>query len=133
MSIHSYVTRLMEVAMETNKVESCSCNIIHKDTVDRVKTLIPNDEILYDLADLFKVFSDSTRIKILCALFQSELCVCDLAALLNTSQSAISHQLRVLKSSRLVKFRRDGKVIYYSLSDDHIEHIFNEGFKHVTE
>ena len=119
--------------MKTNKIESCSCNIIHKDTVDKVKSLIPNDEILYDLADLFKVFSDSTRIKILCALFQSELCVCDLAALLNMSQSAISHQLRVLKSSRLVKFRRDGKVIYYSLSDDHIEHIFNEGFKHVTE
>lgn len=133
MSTCSYVVRLTEVAMKTNKIESCSCNIIHKDTVDKVKSLIPNDEILYDLADLFKVFSDSTRIKILCALFQSELCVCDLAALLNMSQSAISHQLRVLKSSRLVKFRREGKVIYYSLSDDHIEHIFNEGFKHVTE
>lgn len=119
--------------MESNKIESCNCNVIHKDTVDRVRGLIPNDEILYDLADLFKVFSDSTRIKILCALFQNELCVCDLAALLNMSQSAISHQLRVLKSSRLVKFRRDGKVIYYSLADDHIEHIFNEGFKHVTE
>lgn len=119
--------------METSKVESCSCNVIHKDIVEKVKSLIPSDEILYDLADLFKVFSDSTRIKILCALFQNELCVCDLAALLNMSQSAISHQLRVLKSSRLVKFRRDGKVIYYSLADDHIEHIFNEGFKHVTE
>lgn len=119
--------------METNKIESCSCNIIHKDIVDKVRGLIPNDEILYDLADLFKVFSDSTRIKILCSLFQNELCVCDLAALLNMSQSAISHQLRVLKSSRLVKFRREGKVIYYSLADDHIEHIFNEGFKHVTE
>jgi len=119
--------------METSKVESCSCNVIHKDIVEKVKGLIPSDEILYDLADLFKVFSDSTRIKILCALFQNELCVCDLAALLNMSQSAISHQLRVLKSSRLVKFRREGKVIYYSLADDHIEHIFNEGFKHVTE
>lgn len=119
--------------MENNKIESCNCNVIHKDTVDKVRDLIPKDEILYDLADLFKVFSDSTRIKILCALFKNELCVCDLAALLNMSQSAISHQLRVLKSSRLVKFRRDGKVIYYSLADDHIEHIFNEGFKHVTE
>ena len=119
--------------MENNKLESCNCNIIHKDIVEKVKELIPNDEILYDLADLFKVFSDSTRIKILCALFQNELCVCDLAALLNMSQSAISHQLRVLKSSRLVKFRRDGKVIYYSLADDHVEHIFNEGFKHVIE
>ena len=119
--------------MEANKIESCSCNIIHKDIVDKVRDLIPSNEILYNLADLFKVFSDSTRIKILCSLFQNELCVCDLAALLNMSQSAISHQLRVLKSSRLVKFRREGKVIYYSLADDHIEHIFNEGFKHVTE
>lgn len=119
--------------MKNDKIESCNCTIIHKDTVDRVREGLPKDEILYDLADFFKAFSDSTRIKILYALSQNELCVCDLAALLNMSQSAISHQLRVLKSNRLVKFRRDGKVIYYSLADDHIEHIFNEGFKHVIE
>lgn len=119
--------------MGDNKIESCNCTIIHKDIVKKVKENLPDEEVLYDLADLFKAFSDSTRIKILYALFQEELCVCDLAALLDMTQSAISHQLRVLKSNRLVKFRRDGKVIYYSLADDHIEHIFNEGFKHILE
>lgn len=116
-----------------NKIESCSCNIIHKDIVDEVKNKLPEEETLYDLAELFKVFGDSTRIKIICALFESEMCVCDLSALLNVSQSAISHQLRVLKSARLVKFRRAGKVIYYSLDDEHIKHIFDEGLKHITE
>ena len=116
-----------------DNIEVCNCTIIHEDIVSKVKKSIPEEETLYDLADLFKAFSDSTRIKILCALFQDELCVCDLAALLNMTQSAISHQLRVLKSNRLVKFRRDGKVIYYSLADDHIKHIFNEGFKHIIE
>ena len=119
--------------MENNKVESCNCTIIHKDVVARVKESLPNEEKLYDLADLFKAFSDSTRIKILQALFEAELCVCDLAALLEMTQSAISHQLRVLKSNRLVKFRREGKVIYYSLADEHIKNIFNEGFKHILE
>lgn len=116
-----------------NKIESCSCNIIHKDVVDEVKNKLPEEETLYDLAELFKVFGDSTRIKILCALFEEEMCVCDLSALLNVSQSAISHQLRVLKSARLVRFRRDGKIIYYSLDDEHIKHIFDEGLKHITE
>jgi len=120
-------------AMGENKIESCNSTIIHKDIVEKVKESLPNEEVLYDLADLFKAFSDSTRIKILYALFQEELCVCDLAALLDMTQSAISHQLRVLKGNRLVKFRRDGKVIYYSLADDHIKHIFNEGFKHILE
>lgn len=119
--------------MRENKVESCNCTIIHKDVVERVKGNLPEEETLYDLSDLFKAFSDSTRIKILYALFQEELCVCDLAALLDMTQSAISHQLRVLKGNRLVKFRRDGKVIYYSLADDHIKHIFDEGFKHILE
>ena len=119
--------------MGENKIESCNSTIIHKDIVEKVKESLPNEEVLYDLADLFKAFSDSTRIKILYALFQEELCVCDLAALLDMTQSAISHQLRVLKGNRLVKFRRDGKVIYYSLADDHIKHIFNEGFKHILE
>lgn len=119
--------------MGENKVESCNSTIIHKDIVDKVRKSLPDEEVLYDLADLFKAFSDSTRIKILHALFKEELCVCDLAALLDMTQSAISHQLRVLKNNRLVKFRRDGKVIYYSLADDHIKHIFNEGFKHILE
>lgn len=119
--------------MMENKVESCSCNIIHKDVVEEVKDKLPQEEILYDLAELFKVFGDSTRIKIICSLFESEMCVCDLSALLNISQSAISHQLRVLKSARLVKFRRAGKVIYYSLDDDHIKQIFDAGLHHITE
>lgn len=115
------------------EIENCNCNVIHEETVNKVKDLLPKEEILYDLAELFKVFGDSTRIKIICALFESEMCVCDMAALLGMTQSAISHQLRTLKSARLVKFRRDGKVIYYSLDDEHIKHIFDEGFKHIIE
>ena len=106
-----------------NIIEKCSCNIIHNDIVEKVKKTLPKDEILYDLAEFFKVF----------ALFESEMCVCDLAALLNVSQSAISHQLKTLKSARLVKYRRDGKVIYYSLDDEHVKHVFDEGLRHVTE
>lgn len=116
-----------------NKSESCSCNVIHKEVVENVKNKLPKEETLYDLAELFKVFGDSTRIKIICSLFESEMCVCDLSALLNISQSAISHQLRVLKSARLVKFRRAGKVIYYSLDDEHIKQIFDAGLHHITE
>lgn len=116
-----------------SKVDSCSCNVIHKDVIEKVKEVLPEEETLYDLAELFKVFGDSTRIKIICALFESEMCVCDLSNLLNMSQSAISHQLRVLKSARLVKFRREGKVVYYSLDDDHIKQIFDAGLNHITE
>mgnify|MGYP002616044178 FL=1 len=121
--------------MENNerKIENCNGNIIHEDIVVRVKDKLPAEETLYDLAELFKVFGDTTRIKIICALFESEMCVCDLSVLLNISQSAISHQLRVLKSARLVKFRRAGKVIYYSLDDEHIKQIFDAGLHHITE
>lgn len=115
------------------KIESCNTSIIHEDKVREIKESIPADETLYDLAEFFKVFGDSTRIKIICALFKSEMCVCDLAALLNVSQSAISHQLRTLKGARLVRFRREGKVVYYSLDDEHIKHIFDEGLRHITE
>lgn len=118
---------------QDQNIEICNCNIIHEDTVSRVKDLLPKDEVLYDLAELFKAFGDSTRVKLLCALFESDMCVCDLAAVLGISQSAVSHQLRTLKASRLVKFRRDGKVIYYSLDDEHIKSIFNQGFEHITE
>ena len=112
---------------------SCSCNVIHRDILDKVSKSLPKDEILYDLSEFFKVFGDSTRIKIICALFEAEMCVCDLAALLGVTQSAISHQLRTLKAARLVRYRRDGKVIYYSLDDEHIKHIFDEGLRHITE
>ncbi len=111
---------------------SCCCNIIHKDAVDRAEAAMPPDEKLYDLAELFKVFGDITRIKILCALLKEEMCVCDIAALLGMSQSAISHQLRVLKQASLVKYRRDGKIVYYSLDDEHVSNIFAQGFTHIS-
>ncbi|SHJ72398.1 ArsR family transcriptional regulator [Clostridium cavendishii DSM 21758] len=119
--------------MNDNKVENCNCTIIHEDIVNKLKDVLPQEETLYDLAELFKVFGDSTRIKILCSLFEAEMCVCDMAALLNMTQSAISHQLRVLKQARLVKFRREGKVVYYSLDDEHVKHIFDEGLNHIME
>ena len=115
------------------KLDSCFCNIIHDDLVTHVRNKLPNDEILYDLSEFFKVFGDSTRIKIICSLFENEMCVCDLAALLGVTQSAISHQLRTLKAARLVRYRREGKVVYYSLDDEHIKHIFDEGLRHITE
>ncbi|MDE6208571.1 MAG: metalloregulator ArsR/SmtB family transcription factor [Lachnospiraceae bacterium] len=94
---------------------------------------MPDDEMLYDLAEFFKVFADSTRIKIIYALSKSELCVCDISEILNVSQSAVSHQLRMLKQMKLVKYRREGKSIFYSLSDEHIEDIFNKGMEHICE
>lgn len=118
---------------EKYNLDACNCSVIHQDIVDKVKEHIPEEELLYDLSDLFKVFGDTTRIKILCSLFQSEMCVCDIAALLNMTQSAISHQLRVLKQARLVKFRKEGKVVYYSLDDDHIKSIFDQGLSHISE
>lgn len=113
--------------------DTCDCNIIHEDILVKVRDKMPEEETLYDLAELFKVFGDTTRTKILCALFESEMCVCDIAALFNMTQSAISHQLRVLKSAKLVKNRKAGKVVYYSLDDDHVKHIFDQGLLHVTE
>lgn len=106
---------------------------VHEDVVKRVKEKQPDDEYLYELADLFKVFGDTTRIKILYALFESELCVGDIAQILGLSQSAVSHQLRVLKDSKLIKFRREGKVIFYSLDDDHVRTIMSMGMEHVEE
>ena len=104
-----------------------------EDIVNRVLEQQPDDEILYDLAELFKVFGDSTRIKILYSMFENELCVNDIARLLNLSQSSVSHQLRILKTSKLVKFRRDGKSIYYSLDDEHVRSIISMGMEHVEE
>lgn len=113
--------------------DSCTCTVIHEEVVNKVKVLMPQEELLYDLAELFKVFGDTTRIKIICALFESEMCVCDIAALLNMNQSAISHQLRVLKQTRLVKHRKAGKVVYYSLDDEHIKQIYDLGLIHIKE
>ena len=117
------------------EVEEGTCEFmhVHEDIVQQVEQVLPEEQELLDLAEFFKVFGDSTRIKIICALFEAEMCVCDLAALLGITQSAISHQLRTLKAARLVRYRRDGKVIYYSLDDEHIKHIFDEGLRHITE
>ena len=95
--------------------------------------LSPNAELLDDLAELYKIFGDSTRIKILYALLEGELCVCDIAKLMEVTQSAVSHQLRVLKSSKLVKFRREGKTVYYSLADEHVVRILSQGMEHIEE
>lgn len=114
-------------------IERCDCNVIHEDIVNQVRDKMPQEESLYDLAELFKVFGDSTRIRILWALHESEMCVCDIAVLLNMTQSAISHQLRVLKQANLVKNRKEGKVVYYSLVDDHVREIFDQGLIHINE
>lgn len=113
--------------------EFCECDLVHKTTIQAVKKKMPKEETLYDLAELFKVFGDTTRVKIISALFEAELCVCDIAELLGMSQSAISHQLRVLRQARLVKHRKEGKVVFYSLDDDHIKSIFNQGLEHILE
>ncbi|MGI5900966.1 MAG: ArsR/SmtB family transcription factor [Desulfitobacteriia bacterium] len=111
----------------------CDCTVIHERVVNRVRNLMPEEESLYNLAELFKVFGDSTRIRILWALSESEMCVCDLAVLLNMTQSAISHQLRILKQARLVKNRREGRVVFYSLDDAHVKSIFEQGMIHIQE
>ena len=106
---------------------------VEDETVKNVLEQMPADEMLYDLAELFKVFGDSTRIKILYALFESELCVNDIALLLGITQTAASHQLRVLKVNKLVKARKDGKLIFYSLADDHVYKIIGQGMEHIEE
>ncbi|HEX3029762.1 MAG TPA: metalloregulator ArsR/SmtB family transcription factor [Clostridia bacterium] len=121
------------MANYTPSPDSCDCTIIHKDVVEAAKSKMPEEERLYDLAELFRIFGDTTRIKILYALFVSDMCVCDIAALLSMNQSAISHQLRILKQARLVKSKRDGKVVYYSLDDEHVKQIFDQGLIHLTE
>ena len=114
-------------------VERCELMHVHEEIVSQVNANMPDEEILYDLAELFKIFGDSTRIKILYVLFESEMCVCDIAQLLGMTQSAISHQLRALKQSKLVKYRREGKTIYYSLADGHVRTILDQGMEHVAE
>lgn len=118
---------------DKNGMERCDFIHVHDDIVKKVQSMVRDEEVLYDLAELFKVFGDSTRIKILYVLFESEMCVCDIAQLLNMNQSAISHQLRVLKQNQLVKYRRDGKTVFYSLADDHVRTILGTGMEHLTE
>lgn len=112
---------------------TCDCDVIHNDIVEKVKADLPADEIIFDTADFFKIFGDTTRFKILYALDKAKLCVCDISALLNMSVSAVSHQLKILRDSNLVKTERQGKVIYYSLSDDHVKEVLECGVEHVME
>ena len=113
--------------------ECCETVEVHEDLLKIVREKLPAEESLLDLAELFKVFGDSTRIRILFVLFEAEVCVCDLAAALNMTQSAISHQLNILKRNKLVKSRREGKSVFYSLADDHVRTIVSQGMEHIEE
>lgn len=117
----------------TEDAETCDAIEVHSDLLKIVNTTLPEETELYDLAELFKVFGDSTRIRILFVLFEAEVCVCDLAAALNMTQSAISHQLKILKQSKLVKSRREGKSVFYSLADGHVRTIIAQGREHIEE
>ena len=114
-------------------VECCEFIHAHDEIVEKVRRELPSEDTLYDLTELFRIFGDSTRIRILYVLFEAEMCVCDIAALLGMTQSAISHQLRALKNARLVTSRRDGKTVFYSLADDHVKTIINQGLEHILE
>ena len=114
-------------------VPVCQIDCIHEELVEEIKKEIPKDEILYDLSDFFKTLGDSTRMKILFVLFKTEMCICDIEKLIGMTQSAVSHQLRVLKQARLIKFRKEGKIVYYSLDDEHVKQIFDQGLEHILE
>ncbi len=115
------------------KKMTCECEVIHEDTVRLVKSLLSDRDEYDDLASLFKFFGDGTRVQMLHALEQREMCVCDLAALLGVTKSAVSHQLKALRLANLVKFRREGQIVYYSLADDHVKAILDVGFEHLRE
>ena len=118
---------------KANDVEICESCEVHENLLKIVNETIPAETELYDLAELFKIFGDSTRIRILYVLFEAEVCVCDLAEALNMTQSAISHQLRILKQNKLVKSRREGKSVFYSLADDHVRTIIDQGREHILD
>ena len=111
----------------------CACEELHPEKIARAAVQMPNDEELFALADLYKIFGDSTRLRILYVLYDTELCVCDIAQMLGMTLSAISHQLRILKQARLVKFRRAGKTVFYSLADDHVHSVLGQGIDHIRE
>lgn len=132
-SVSSKIFKKGEGVDNMNIEKAGENSVVENDLVERVKQAQPQEEYLYDLAELFKTFGDTTRIKILYALFESELCVGDIAQVLNFSQSSVSHQLRILKEAKLVKFRREGKNIYYSLDDDHVRTMISMGMEHIEE
>ncbi|NLG17644.1 MAG: winged helix-turn-helix transcriptional regulator [Fibrobacter sp.] len=115
------------------KLAACDSRIIHQDIVQKVRKDLPSSESIMDTADFFSVLGDSTRMSILYALSKSEMCGCDISALLNMTQSAVSHQMRVLKQARLVTYRREGKIVYFRLADEHVEGIMKLGMEHVEE
>lgn len=119
--------------MDIQGIDCCDFTEVHEELLRTVSQKMPSEESLCDLAELFKVFGDSTRIRILFVLFEAEVCVCDLAAALGMTQSAVSHQLRILKQSRLVKSRREGKSVFYALADNHVRTIIDQGLEHITE
>ena len=118
---------------ERYQVECCEATHVHQQTVEQVRAQLPDEDVLYDLTELFRALGDSTRMRILYALFEAEMCVCDIAELLGMTQSAISHQLRALKNVRLVRARREGKTVFYSLADTHVRTIIDQGMEHVEE
>ena len=115
------------------RIRLCEETVVHGESVNAALTKLPDEALLFDLAELYKIFGDSTRIKILYLLFEEELCVCDIAAALNMTVSAISHQLRILKGAKLIKFRKEGKSVIYALADEHVVHILAQGMEHITE
>lgn len=119
--------------MKDNKNFSCDCDVIHEDVVNRVRAAMPESRNFYDLSNLYKMFSDNTRVRILWALSCEDMCVCDLAVLLGMTKSAISHQLKSLRLANLVKYDKQGKIVYYSLADSHVKDIFEKGFEHIKE
>ena len=119
--------------MSRREAPKCEFMHVHEDIVEKVNREMPQEDALFDLAELFKIFGDSTRIRVLYVLFESEMCVCDIAQLLGMTQSAISHQLQVLKKSKLVKYRRQGKTVFYSLADAHVRTIIGQGMEHISE
>ena len=119
--------------MRKQEIECCDVKYIHEAAVQTAREKMPCEQTLKDLADFYKVFADPTRVKLLCVLLETEMCVCDLAEVLKMTQSAISHQLRMLKQMKLVKNRREGKTVFYSLADDHIQTIISQGMEHISE
>lgn len=116
-----------------NDIPHCEYMHAHPETIEKIRAIMPDDDALIDLAELFKVFGDSTRIKILSALSGGELCVCDISTVVGMTSSAVSHQLKILKNAELVSFRREGKTVFYSLADGHVNTILKQGFEHINE
>jgi len=119
--------------MKQKEQSVCDCHAIHEEVIERVRNDMPDGKEFHDLANLYKMFADNTRVRILWALSREEMCVCDLAVLLGMTKSAISHQLKSLRLTNLVKYTKQGKIVYYSLADDHIKDIFEKGFEHIHE